>query len=104
VLFHLLYVPPFSGQPPLADDDQPARNSDESSSLLSIPGDIVEPETDAESHKSHITERSHLLDVTGLALLYKIEFWQLWILMGLLTGVGLMTIKLDYPPPSSDEY
>ncbi|KAF1949510.1 MFS general substrate transporter [Byssothecium circinans] len=33
------------------------------------------------------------VNVTGLALLYKIEFWQLWVLMGLLTGVGLMTIN-----------
>jgi hypothetical protein len=39
------------------------------------------------------TNRSHCLDITGLALLYKTQFWQLWILMGLLTGVGLMTIK-----------
>jgi hypothetical protein len=56
---------------------------------MSGPGDIL-PGDDAASIK---TNRSHCLDVTGLALLYKVEFWQLWILMGLLTGVGLMTIK-----------
>jgi hypothetical protein len=50
----------------------------------------VEPEEDA---RSQTTQRSQWLDVTGLALLYKIEFWQLWVLMGLLTGVGLMTVK-----------
>ncbi|KAL5416748.1 hypothetical protein PMIN04_008035 [Paraphaeosphaeria minitans] len=32
-------------------------------------------------------------NVTGLALLYKFEFWQIWVIMGLLTGVGLMTIN-----------
>jgi hypothetical protein len=72
----------------IACDEQDG-DSDETSSLLSGPGDVL-PEDDAVSTK---TNRSHCLDVTGLALLYKIEFWQLWILMGLLTGVGLMTIK-----------
>ncbi|KAJ4363856.1 hypothetical protein N0V95_000925 [Ascochyta clinopodiicola] len=33
------------------------------------------------------------VNITGFALLYKPEFWQLWILMGLLTGVGIMTIN-----------
>jgi hypothetical protein len=69
--------------------DERDGDSDENSSLMSGPGDIL-PDDDAMSTK---TNRSHCLDVTGLALLYKIEFWQLWILMGLLTGVGLMTIK-----------
>jgi hypothetical protein len=40
--------------------------------------------------KSH---NSHHVDITGFALLNRPEFWQIWILMGLLTGVGLMTIK-----------
>jgi hypothetical protein len=62
------------------------------SSLLSVPGDIniIEPDNDA---RSQTTQCSHCLDITGLALLNKIEFWQQWILMGLLTGVGLMTIN-----------
>lgn len=72
-----------------ADDDDRDGDSVETSSLLSGPGDLL-PEGDAASKKS---SHSHCLDVTGLALLYKLEFWQLWILMGLLTGVGLMTIK-----------
>lgn len=54
---------------------------------MSDPGDLA-PEDENES-----ATNSHWLDVTGLSLLSKIEFWQLWILMGLLTGVGLMTIK-----------
>jgi hypothetical protein len=76
------------------DNDEQDGDSDETSSLLSGPGDIVDPEDDAASLKSH---RSHCLDVTGLSLLYKLEFWQLWIIMGLLTGVGLMTIKWVFP-------
>ncbi|KAF2258998.1 MFS general substrate transporter [Lojkania enalia] len=63
-------------------------DTDENSSLMSGPGDVIENDP-----RSHSTSHSHGLDVTGLALLYKIEFWQLWILMGLLTGVGLMTIN-----------
>jgi hypothetical protein len=78
----------------LVDNDEQDGDSDETSSLLSVPGDIVDPDDDAASLKSH---RSHCLDVTGLSLLYKIEFWQLWIIMGLLTGVGLMTIKWVSP-------
>jgi hypothetical protein len=73
------------------DNDEQDGDSDETSSLLSGPGDIVDAEDDdVASQKTHC---SHCLDVTGLSLLYKIEFWQLWIIMGLLTGVGLMTIK-----------
>jgi hypothetical protein len=73
-----------------SDNDEQDGDSDEISSLLSGPGDIVEPEDDAQSNT---TQRSQWLDVTGLDLFYRIEFWQLWILLGLLTGVGLMTIK-----------
>ncbi|KAF2870681.1 major facilitator superfamily domain-containing protein [Massariosphaeria phaeospora] len=76
-------------EPEPTDDAEQEGDSDENSSLLSIPGDIL-PEDDAASSKS---SHSRCLDITGLALLYKIEFWQLWILMGLLTGVGLMTIN-----------
>lgn len=72
-----------------ADDADPSGSSTETSSLLSAPGDIVD-----DSDKSSIkTCHSHCIDVTGLALLYKPDFWQLWVLMGLLTGVGLMTIN-----------
>jgi hypothetical protein len=73
-----------------SDNDEQDGDSDEISSLLSGPGDIVEPDDDAQSNT---TQRSQWLDVTGLDLFYRIEFWQLWILLGLLTGVGLMTIK-----------
>ncbi|MCJ1471338.1 hypothetical protein MMC07_009986, partial [Pseudocyphellaria aurata] len=67
--------------------------ADESSSLLSksssTPGDIPFPKD--ENHE--IKHNSHYLDVRGLAMLPTIEFWQLFLLLGILTGVGLMTIN-----------
>ena len=38
-------------------------------------------------------DRDNHVDIRGLQLLYLIEFWQLFALMGILAGVGLMTIK-----------
>ncbi|KAJ4988416.1 major facilitator superfamily transporter [Stagonosporopsis vannaccii] len=76
----------------VTDEDDPSRSSTETSSLLSGPGDI-DSEDDAASRHSKKSSHSHCLDITGFALLYKPEFWQLWILMGLLTGVGIMTIN-----------
>lgn len=81
-----------------AVDGEQDRTSDECSSLLSGPGD-VDFDNDAASKKS---AHKHCLDITGLALLYKLEFWQLWILMALLTGVGLMTIKYVHSQPSEE--
>jgi hypothetical protein len=40
-----------------------------------------------------ISYNSHYSDLRGLALLPKVEFWQLFLTMGLLSGIGLMTIK-----------
>lgn len=76
-------------QPLLADEDEQSGPSTETSSLLSGPGDIVDDDDAASKKSAH----SHCIDITGVALLYKPDFWQLWVLMGLLTGVGLMTIK-----------
>ncbi len=64
-------------------------DADESSSLMSGPGDIT-PGEDANQQEHH---HSHKPGVTGLALLPRVEFWQLFLMLGLLTGVGLMTIK-----------
>lgn len=36
---------------------------------------------------------SHYSDIRGLALIRRPEFWQLFLMMGLLSGIGLMTIK-----------
>ncbi|MCJ1474448.1 hypothetical protein MMC13_003106 [Lambiella insularis] len=73
--------------------DVPNADTDETSSLMSkssisIPGDIEEDtnRTDPAAHKTHV-------DIRGMALLPKLEFWQLFFMMGLLTGIGLMTIN-----------
>ncbi|KAL5003499.1 major facilitator superfamily domain-containing protein [Aspergillus recurvatus] len=42
---------------------------------------------------SDVTPDSHQPDIRGLAMLRKIEFWQLFLTMALLSGIGLMTIN-----------
>ena len=58
-----------------------------------MPGDVQESgvKSDTTGHDSHG------LDIRGLALLPRVEFWQLFLLLGLLTGIGLMTIKSADP-------
>jgi hypothetical protein len=38
-------------------------------------------------------DRSHRVDLRGLKLLTNLEFWQLFLIMAILAGIGLMTIK-----------
>lgn len=64
-----------------------------------MPGDIV-------VQSSVDLDRSHRIDIRGWQLLRMIDFWQLFCVMGILTGIGLMTIKyvlliprLSWPPP-----
>lgn len=70
-------------------------DTDETSSLMSksstsssrgTPGqeDVSKPDA------GHV---SHHLDIRGLALLSKLEFWDLFLMMGVMCGIGLMTIK-----------
>jgi hypothetical protein len=63
---------------------------DETSSLMSnsssLPGDVL-------VQSSVDMDRSHRVDIRGLRLLRQLEFWQLFSIMGILTGIGLMTIK-----------
>ena len=64
--------------------------TDETSSLMSkasssIPGDIPE-DIVAKDH-------AHRVDIRGFRMLPLLEFWQLFLLMGILAGIGLMTIK-----------
>ena len=40
-----------------------------------------------------VTMEAHHPDVRGLAMLRFVEFWQLFLTMALLSGIGLMTIK-----------
>lgn len=70
----------------------------EVSSLLSKPESLPDsPNNDGHGIRSHQSEddedSSHYSDIRGLALFRKREFWQQFILMALLSGIGLMTIK-----------
>ena len=73
----------------------PNPSMEETSSLLSKsdgsgPGDI--PYQNGQD-KGNADQDSHHVDIRGLALLSKMKFYQLWRLLGLLTVIGLMTIK-----------
>jgi hypothetical protein len=64
--------------------------TDETSSLMSkssssTPGDV--------SIENSVKDHAHRVDIRGLKMLPLVEFWQLFSLMGILTGIGLMTIK-----------
>lgn len=76
--------------PEVHDTDTEETSSLLSKSSSSAPGDLI-------SRDSNITDAaslsSHRPDISGLALLSSIEFWRLFTLLGLLAGVGLMTIK-----------
>lgn len=73
-----------------SEEDQNRPSTETSSLLSSGPGDVVENEDDDASSKK---STHSCADITGLALLSTPDFWVLWILLGLLSGVGLMTIN-----------
>jgi hypothetical protein len=65
----------------------------ENSSLLSNSSeDLEDLENSKHSHSDKTLDSPHL-DIRGFALLPLPEFWQLFCMLGLLTGIGLMTIK-----------
>lgn len=78
-------------------------DSDETSSLVSKPISRLSRDAldgfRADEDLPHVTLDSPHPDVRGLAMLPKVEFWQLFLTMALLSGIGLMTIKL-VPFPS----
>lgn len=69
----------------VADPDDP----DETSSLItrtsSVAGEVFVQSVDL--------DRSHRADIRGWDLMRNLEFWQLFAIMGILAGIGLMTIK-----------
>lgn len=75
---------------PLAAEDADQDLMDETSSLVSkassLPGEIL-------LQNSVDMDQSHRVDIRGWKLLRNIEFWQLFAIMGILAGIGLMTIK-----------
>jgi hypothetical protein len=77
-----------------------ALDADEVSSLVSKPESLQYPhDHDGHAIYSHPSEQelgeidSHYPDIRGFALLWKREFWQQFLMMALLSGIGLMTIK-----------
>ena len=63
---------------------------DETSSLVS--SSASEP-VDNVVASSVDADRSHRIDIRGLNLLRSQSFWLLFVIMAILSGVGLMTIK-----------
>ncbi len=74
------------------------RESDETSSLLSRSSSLADA-GDGLVQSSVDMDRSHRVDIRGWRLLSSLEFWQLFSIMGILSGIGLMTIK--YVAPSA---
>ena len=66
--------------------------TNETSSLMSKDSSS-ESDKAIEDENSVDKEHPHRLDLRGLQMLSKTEFWFLFSLMGILTGIGLMTIK-----------
>ena len=75
---------------PIAAEDADHDPMDETSSLMSksssLPGEVL-------VQNSVDMDRSHRIDVRGWALLRNVEFWQFFAIMGILAGIGLMSIK-----------
>jgi hypothetical protein len=67
-----------------------SNETNETSSLMSkstssSSGDVPE--------ETNVKDHAHRVDIRGIKMLPLVEFWQLFSLMGILTGIGLMTIK-----------
>jgi hypothetical protein len=69
-------------------------NDDERSSLVNK-NDHTRPSFDTldDDFLDEVAIESHHPDIRGLAMLPKVEFWQLFLTMALLSGIGLMTIN-----------
>ena len=75
-------------------DIQEESGMGEQSSLLSsddsIPGDI---DGSQPSIKRPLPNHSNIGDISGFQLLRHVDFYIMWFLLGILTGIGLMTIN-----------
>jgi hypothetical protein len=70
----------------VAVDESSSLMSKTSSSHSSLPGDVL-------LSGGVDLDRSHRVDIRGWHLLRNFDFWQQWLIMGILSGIGLMTIK-----------
>lgn len=68
----------------------PCADTDETSSLMSKDSSIPD---EGSEEVTVAKDRSHRVDIRGLAMLPLAEFWLLFVSMGIMTGIGLMTIK-----------
>jgi len=75
---------------PVEDDEQDDFSGDESSLVSLSESDIRQSRKESRDEPVNNFYQS---DIKGLALLQKGQFWTLFILLGLLCGVGLMTIN-----------
>ncbi|KAH8804792.1 major facilitator superfamily domain-containing protein [Xylogone sp. PMI_703] len=81
--------------PHATEDGAPAgvmSATDETSSLMSAPSSsALDDVIDEENHVDK--DRSHRVDIRGLKMITHPAFWQLFSLMGIMAGIGLMTIN-----------
>jgi hypothetical protein len=77
--------------PRVFDGSSPEAELDETSSLMSRSSSSLAGDVFVENNVN--VDRSHRLDIRGWRLLSNIDFWQLFCIMGILAGIGLMTIK-----------
>ncbi|TVY80409.1 putative membrane protein [Lachnellula suecica] len=75
-----------------AQDLSTMSETDETSSLMSKSSSSSTP-GDVPSEENFVKDHAHRVDIRGFKMLPLIEFWQLFSLMGILTGIGLMTIN-----------
>lgn len=68
-------------------------DSDETSSLVSKPDGRPSFDTLDDDFLGDVAMEAHHPDIRGVAMLRHVEFWQLFLTMALLSGIGLMTIK-----------
>ncbi|KAK7981870.1 hypothetical protein PG996_009556 [Apiospora saccharicola] len=79
-------VPGKGGRDEVEELDETSSLMSRASTSSSLPGEVF-------VQSSIDLDRSHRVDIRGWALLKNVEFWQLWVIMGILSGIGLMTIN-----------
>ncbi|KAH8167851.1 hypothetical protein CIB48_g362 [Xylaria polymorpha] len=92
---------PFSLEEPATDErpdlglssSSPPDEADERSSLMSQSTTTSSMQDEILVQTSVDKDRSHRVDIRGWNLLKSFEFWQLFLIMGILSGIGLMTIN-----------
>ncbi|KAL9113170.1 MAG: hypothetical protein Q9187_007667 [Circinaria calcarea] len=78
----------------VAAPEVPNDGTDETSSLMSNASTSVSYAHEEDNDKADPPRHNpHTLDIGGSSLLRKVEFWQLFSMLGLMTGIGLMTVN-----------